>query len=91
MGDRSRAGADRALMRRVANLLATDLSLGELFDRLTKMLPEYLDSSVVFIALARPDQQHSIEYFYDHGEIRRYPHIPLGPRSRAREVIRTAR
>src|SRR5579862_7255370 len=88
-GERSRGESDRALMRQVANLLATDLSLGELFDRLTKMLPEYLDSSVVFIALARPDQQHSIEYFYDHGEIRRYPHIPLGPLSRAREVIRT--
>lgn len=89
VGERSRASSDRALMRQVANLLATDLSLGELFDRLTKMLPEYLDSSVVFIALARPDQQHSIEYFYDHGEIKRYPHIVLGPRSRAREVIRT--
>jgi diguanylate cyclase (GGDEF)-like protein len=76
-------------MRQVANLLATDLSLGELFDRLTKMLPEYLDSSVVFIALARADQEHSIEYFYDHGEIKRYPHIVLGPHSRAREVIRT--
>lgn len=89
VGERSRASSDRALMRQVANLLATDLSLGELFDRLTKMLPEHLDSSVVFIALARPDQQHSIEYFYDHGEIKRYPHIVLGPRSRAREVIRT--
>lgn len=53
------------------------------------MLPEYLDSSVVFVARARPDQQHSIEYFYDHGDIKRYPHIPLGPKSRAREVIRT--
>lgn len=88
-GDRSRTSSDRALMRQVANLLATDLSLGELFDRLTKMLPEYLDSSVVFIALTRPDEQHSIEYFYDHGEIKRYPHIVLGPKSRAREVIRT--
>ena len=44
VGDRSRTSSDRALMRQVANLLATDLSLGELFDRLTKMLPEYLDS-----------------------------------------------
>jgi diguanylate cyclase (GGDEF)-like protein len=89
IGERSRASSDRALMRQVANLLATDLSLGELFDRLTKMLPEHLDSSVVFIALSRPDGQHSIEYFYDHGEIKRYPHIVLGPHSRAREVIRT--
>ena len=76
-------------MRQVANLLATDLSLGELFERLTKMLPEYLDSSVVFIALARPDDNHTIEYFYDHGDIKRYPHISLGPASRAREVIRS--
>jgi diguanylate cyclase (GGDEF)-like protein len=74
-------------MRRAASLLATDLSLGELFDRLTRMLAEYIDASVVFIALARPDDEHSIEYFYDHGDIRRYPHIPLGPKSRARAVI----
>ncbi len=74
-------------MRQVANLLSPDLSLGE--HRLTKMLPEYLDSSVVFVVLTRPDGQHSIEYFYDHGEIKRYPHIVLGPKSRAREVIRT--
>lgn len=89
VGERSRTGAESALMRQVATLLAADLSLGELFERLTKMLPEHLDSSVVFVALARPDEQHTIEYFYDHGEIRRYPHIVLGPHSRAREVIRT--
>lgn len=80
---------DRLLIKRAASLLATDLSLGELFERLTQLLAEYIDSSVVFIALARPDGRHSIEYFYDHGEIRRYPHIELSPGSRAREVIRT--
>ena len=80
---------DRLLMKQAASLLATDLSLGELFERLTRLLAGYVDSSVVFIALARPDGRHSIEYFYDHGEIRRYPHIELGPNSRAREVIRT--
>ncbi|MBV8489981.1 MAG: diguanylate cyclase [Candidatus Eremiobacteraeota bacterium] len=87
--ERARHGGDRALMRSLAWLFAADLSLGELFERLTTQLPEYLDSSVVFIALARPDGQHAIEYFYDHGDIQRYPHIPLGPKSRAREVIRT--
>lgn len=76
-------------MKQAASLLATDLSLGELFERLTHLLAEYVDSSVVFIALARADGRHSIEYFYDHGEIRRYPHIVLQPNSRAREVIRT--
>lgn len=76
-------------MKQAASLLATDLSLGELFERLTRLLAEYVDSSVVFIALARPDGRHSIEYFYDHGEVRRYPHIELSEGSRAREVIRS--
>ncbi|HEV7178640.1 MAG TPA: HD domain-containing phosphohydrolase [Candidatus Baltobacteraceae bacterium] len=80
---------DRLLLKQAASLLAADLSLGELFDRLTRMLAEHVDSSVVFIALARPDGKHSIEYFYDHGEVRRYPHIELNEKSRAREVIRT--
>lgn len=80
---------DRLLMKQAASLLATDLSLGELFERLTTMLPAHLDSAVVFIALARPDGKHAIEYIYDHGEIRRYPHIQLTERSRARAVIET--
>ena len=65
-------------------LLAADLSLGELFERLTRMPAEYIDASVVFIALARPDGRHAIEYLYDHSEIRRYPHSALPPGSRAR-------
>jgi diguanylate cyclase (GGDEF)-like protein len=81
---------DRLLMRQAASLLATDLSLGELFERLTRLLAEHIDSSVVFIALARADDRHSIEYIYDHGEIRRYPHLELtDPRSRALAVIRS--
>src|SRR5579863_147673 len=81
---------DRQLIRQAASLLATDLSLGELFERLTRMLAEYVDSSVVFVALARPDGHHAIEYVFDHGEIRRYPHLELtDPRSRALAVIRS--
>ncbi|HET9028701.1 MAG TPA: HD domain-containing phosphohydrolase [Candidatus Aquilonibacter sp.] len=76
-------------MKQAASLLATDLSLGELFERLTRLLAEHIDAAVVFIALARPDGRHTIEYFYDHGEIRRYPHIELTEGSRAREVIRS--
>ncbi len=86
IGERSRTN-DRLLMRQAATLLAADLSLGELFDRLTRMLAEHVDSSVVFIALARADGKHAIEYFYDHGEVRRYPHIELSGKSRARAVI----
>jgi diguanylate cyclase (GGDEF)-like protein len=82
-------GNERLLFREAASLLAADLSLGELFERLTTMLPSYLDSSVVFIALARDDGRHAIEYIYDHGEIRRYPHIRLSERSRALAVMTT--
>ena len=78
---------DRLLIWQAASLLSTDLSLGELFERLTTMLPQYIDCAVVFIALASPDGNHAIEYIYDHGEIRRYPHIALTERSRARAVI----
>jgi diguanylate cyclase (GGDEF)-like protein len=87
VGEGSRQESGRALIRQAANLLATDLSLADLFERLTTMLPQYLESSVVFIALAHPDGEHRIEYFYDHGQIKPFPHIPLGPESRARAVI----
>lgn len=78
---------DRLLLKQAATLLAADLSLGELFDRLTRMLAEHVDSSVVFIALANAAGNHAIEYFYDHGDIRRYPHIELSSKSRARAAI----
>jgi diguanylate cyclase (GGDEF)-like protein len=89
LAQRSDGGNERLLFREAASLLAADLSLGELFERLTTMLPSYLDSSVVFIALAHDDGRHAIEYIYDHGEIRRYPHIQLSDRSRARVVMTT--
>jgi diguanylate cyclase (GGDEF)-like protein len=89
LAQRSDGGNERLLFREAASLLAADLSLGELFERLTMMLPAYLDSSVVFIALAHDDGRHAIEYIYDHGEIRRYPHIQLSDRSRARAVMTT--
>ncbi len=54
------------------------------------MLAEYVESSVVFIALAGADNRRTIEYIYDHGEIRRYPHLELTDvRSRSLEVFRT--
>jgi diguanylate cyclase (GGDEF)-like protein len=87
VGKRPEGGSDRLLIQQAASLLSTDLSLGELFERLTTMLAQHIDSAVVFIALAHPDGNHAIEYIYDHGDIRRYPHIELTERSRARSVI----
>jgi diguanylate cyclase (GGDEF)-like protein len=80
---------DRALIRQAASLLAADLSLGELFERLCEVLADYIDASVVFIALEQPDGSHTIEYFHDHGIIKRAPHIKLAEGSRSLEVIRT--
>lgn len=86
-GGQSRTVSDRLLMQRASTLLAADLSFGELFERLTQMLAQYIDASVVFVALALPDGRNTIEYFYDHGEIRRFPHIELSETARARAVI----
>jgi diguanylate cyclase (GGDEF)-like protein len=87
VGKEAEGRHDRLLIQQTASLLSTDLSLGEFFERLTKMLSESIDSTVVFIALAQPDGNHTIEYIFDHGEIRRYPHIVLSERSRARAAI----
>lgn len=88
---RIREQRDRALVRQAASLLAADLSLGELFERLCEVLADYIDASVVFIALEQPDGAHTIEYFHDHGIIKRAPHIRLEEESRSLEVIRTGR
>jgi diguanylate cyclase (GGDEF)-like protein/putative nucleotidyltransferase with HDIG domain len=82
---------ERALVRQAASLLAADLSFGELFERLCEVLADYVDASVVFIALEQPDGSHTIEYFHDHGAIKRAPHIRLQEESRSLEVIRTGR
>jgi diguanylate cyclase (GGDEF)-like protein/putative nucleotidyltransferase with HDIG domain len=82
---------ERMLMRQAASLLAADLSLGEFFERLCEVLANYVDASVVFIALQQPGGNYTIEYFYDHGEIKRAPHIALRDGSRSVEVIQTGK
>ncbi|GAC1389041.1 MAG: hypothetical protein NVSMB31_04350 [Vulcanimicrobiaceae bacterium] len=82
---------DRALIRQAASLLAADMSLGTLFERLCEMLADYIDASVVFIALTQPDGITTIEYFHDHGTIKRTPHIVMRPGSRTMEVIHSGR
>ena len=55
------------------------------------MLADYIDSSVVFIALAGEDRRVRVEYFHDHGVIKRRPNIEMQERSRTMEVIRTGK
>src|SRR5579871_4909647 len=82
---RTREDRDRALLRQAAPLLAADVSLGELFERLCEMLADYTDASIVFIALQQHDGSLTIEYFHDHGIIKRAPHIRLVEGSRSHE------
>lgn len=91
LSQRVREQRDRALVRQAASLLAADLSLGELFERLCEVLADYVDASVVFIALQQTDGSVTIEYFHDHGVIKRAPHIKLHEGSRSLEVIRSGR
>ena len=88
---RTREERDRHLIRQAASLLAADLSLGELFERLCEMLAAYTDASVVFIALARADGSLTIDYLHDHGTIKRAPHIRLEEGTRSHEVFTTGR
>lgn len=88
---RLREQRDLLLIRRAASLLAAELSLGELFERLCEIIAEYIDASVVFIALLQPDGRIIVEYVHDHGEIRQQPNIVVPSHSRTAEVIRTNR
>lgn len=89
--ERERGLRDRELIRRAASLLAADMSLGELFERLCEVLASYIDASVVFIALTQADGGAAIEFAYDHGVLRRAANIPLQEGSRSLEVMRTGR
>ena len=91
ISERLREQRDRELIRQAASLLAADMSLGTLFERLCEMLADYIDASVVFIALVQPDGRASLEYFHDHGVIKRTPHILMREGSRTMEVIRSGR
>ncbi|HEV3155688.1 MAG TPA: HD domain-containing phosphohydrolase [Candidatus Baltobacteraceae bacterium] len=85
----AREERDRTLIRQAASLLAADLSLGELFERLCEMLANYTDASVAFIALQQTDGSLAIEYFHDHGIIKRTPHIRLLEGSRSHSVFKS--
>ena len=89
LSQRTREARDRELLRQAAPLLAADLSLGELFERLCEMLADYTEASVVFIALEQPDGSLSIEYLHDHGVIKRAPHISIEEGARSFQVFTT--
>ena len=89
MLESSRELRDTSLIRQAATLLAADISLPDLFERLTGLLAAHVDASVVFVALIDAAGVASIEFIHDHGENYRDVHIPLTEKSRARHAIAT--
>ena len=80
---------DLLLIRRAASLLAAEISLADLFGRLCEIIAEYIDASVVFVALAQPDGRVLVEYVHDHGEVRNAPGIVVQQGARTLDVMRT--
>jgi diguanylate cyclase (GGDEF)-like protein len=85
--DSSRERRDTALIRQAASLFAADVTLDDLFERLTGLLAAHVDASVVFVALTDAAGNAAIHFIFDHGAIDRDVNIPLTERSRARAAI----
>jgi diguanylate cyclase (GGDEF)-like protein len=85
------AGTDRRnseIVRQTAELLSLGIPLSELFERFCLLLAEFVDASVVFIALESERGTH-IEFAYDHGSSLRDARIPIEPASQSRRVMQT--
>jgi diguanylate cyclase (GGDEF)-like protein len=85
------AGADRRdseIVRQTAELLSLGIPLSELFERFCLLLAEFVDASVVFIAIASERGTH-IEFAYDHGSSLRDAHIPITPDSQSQRVMQS--
>ncbi|MBC5815438.1 MAG: diguanylate cyclase [Candidatus Eremiobacteraeota bacterium] len=76
------------IVRRTAELLATDLPTDTLFEQLCVLLAKFVDASLVFIAL-RHGETVRIEFMYDHGISRRRAAVPVNPQSQTRRVFET--
>ncbi|MBV8491422.1 MAG: hypothetical protein JO199_12925, partial [Candidatus Eremiobacteraeota bacterium] len=55
------------IVRRTAEILSSGSSLSEAFERFCVMLAEFIEASVVFIAIKHADGTY-IDFAYDHGE-----------------------
>ncbi|HTX58819.1 MAG TPA: diguanylate cyclase [Verrucomicrobiae bacterium] len=73
-------------MRQTAEILSSGTSLVQTFERFCLMLAEFIDASVVFVALRRGDEAH-IDFAYDHGSKWRFPHMRIEPQSQSRRVL----
>lgn len=78
---------DREIVRLTAELLSSGVSLAELFEKFCMLLAQFVDASVVFIAIGSADNA-SIEFSYDHGASRNDPR-PVNPASQTQRVLQS--
>ncbi len=86
--ERTAGQRDSELVRQTAELLSAGGPLSHLFEQLCLLLAQYVDASVVFIALDSESGIH-IEFVYDHGNSVRDAHVPVQPESQSFRIMHT--
>lgn len=86
--ERTAGQRDSELVRQTAELLSLGGPLSDLFERFCVLLAQFVDASVVFIAL-ESDRGVHIEFVYDHGITARDAHVPVQPESQTFRVMHT--
>lgn len=86
--ERTAGHRDSELVRQTAELLSLGGPVSDLFERFCVLLAQFVDASVVFIALESADGVH-IEFVYDHGLTMRDAHVPIRPESQTFRVMHT--
>ena len=81
---------DREIVRRTAELLATDLPLKEVFAQLCALLARFVDASDVFIVLVEGGIPH-IAYMLDHGSVSAPSDAQLRDKSEALAVLESGK
>lgn len=77
------------IVRQTAQILSSGGTLSETFERFCLMLAEFIDASVVFIAVKR-DESAFIDFAYDHGESS-HPRRAVRSQSQTQRVLDTGR
>jgi len=86
--ERTAGQRDSELVRQTAELLSVEGPLSDLFERFCVLLAQFVDASVVFIAL-ESERGAQIEFAYDHGVTVRDAHVPIRAESQTFRVMHT--
>ncbi len=76
------------IVRQTAELLSLGVPLSEMFERFCLMLAQFVDASVVFIAITQGEAAY-LEFVYDHGVSRRDAHVRIRANSQTHRVLQT--